>query len=246
MKGRILISEIVKGDFSKKGESLRRKIKIAVLGSHATLNFLSKKSSKLVNDIYEICFMKEDTSFVDLIPEDLEEIIKSKPDYIIFDLFADVYHVTVQKSQDQEVDYHREASIGVSNGTNNTRTNISYQTSDYSMVFRRSFDRFYHEVRKKLPKTKVIMHRIKLVAEFFENPKHNNLPYHLQNEVNVSFFLLEEITQKFNIKTIDVFSNHKTPREKIVEEQDSYTRFEKKYYNRFMNQLNSICLIDLL
>lgn len=173
-------------------------------------------------------------------------MIISKPDYIIFDLFADVYFGVLQRCQNkEEVFVKEEKRISLSDGTNNTTTNIYYQTSD-TITFRRCFDRFFQEVKKKLPKSKVIMHRMKLSPEFFDNPSHGKLPYDILNDFNFSFFMLEETIQKYNITKIDVFSNSENPGECRDLCKSKTMHFCNRYYDSFINQFNNICLIDML
>ncbi len=239
--------KIVQGDFTKKGNNTKTKIKVAILGSHATTNILCNCDDLIINEVYEICYMREAISFLNLVEEDLEALVIAKPDYIIFDLFTDVYLRVISESVNMEVACDSEdARIRISNGSDISRKSMGYQTTDFIMSFRRSFDKFYKEVRLKLPNVKIIMHRLKLISELVEHPNYDNLPNQILSDMNISFFMLEEVMSRYMIKVIDVTTNRSIVKERAGQNKGSYITYKDKYTDAFINQFNNICLIDLL
>jgi hypothetical protein len=241
LKGGVLISEIVRGDFTRKNGNTKRKIKVSVIGSYATTDIISLRKGDIVGEIYDICYVKEAVPFGGLSEEDLEELILSKPDYIIFDLFTDVYQDAVLVNQETE-----ETGEHLLEGTGNSRLKVYQYSTDCIIQFRRGFDLFYQAVRNNLPNTKIVMHRIRMVSELMVGRSRINITQDIMNDINVSFFMLEEIVSKYNLKIIDVSRNMKTPEEDPSQNKCSHITDDALYCDRFIGQLNYYCLIDLI
>lgn len=235
------MSEVVRGDFTSKLGNTRRKIKISVLGSYATSNVLNQRRGQVFNEIYEVCFVKEAAPFASITEEDLEALILSKPDYIVFDLFADVCNNVIFENQ-----HAGEEFIQLLEGTSNSHINVVQQSDEYILQFRRGFDRFSQAVKKRLPNTRIILHHIRMGSESQLSKRHLNVSQDIMNDINVSFFVLEEIVTKYNIKIIDVAKNMKSREEDPRQIKRNYITDDLIYYDRFIGQLNFYCLVDLL
>jgi hypothetical protein len=202
---------------------------------------ISQYRGNIFNEIYEVCYVGEAVPFAGLTENDLEDLILLKPDYIIVDLFTDVYQDVVLGNQDAE-----EGGIHLLEATGNSRMKVYQHSSEYMMHFRRGFDLFYQEIKRKLPNTKIIMHRIRILSELTANRNRVNISMDIMNDINVSFFMLEEIVSKYSVKIIDVSKNMKTQEEDPKQSKCSHITDDLLYCDRFIGQLNYYCLMDLI
>lgn len=214
---------------------------MSVLGSYATSGVILQRRGQIFNEIYDICFIKEAAPFANVTAEDLEALIEAKPDYVIFDLFADVCSNIIMENK-----HVGESVIQLLEATSNSQISIIQQSDDYILQFRRGFDRFSQVLKSKLPNAKIIMHHIRMGNENPFGKTRLNISQDIMNDINVSFFVLEEIVSKYNVKVIDVTRNMKTREEDPRQFKRSYLSDDSMYYDRFIGQLNYYCLIDLL
>lgn len=182
----------------------------------------------------------------------LQEIVKSKPEYIIIDFYADIRYGILKIGENY-----------ITNNPNNIKKTSFYKdkkfdyqytlakdTEIYFELFKDSFERFYKFMKEKLPNTKLIVHKIRFTDSYidkdgsiklFTHSKYNFID--IENRLSNKYY--DYIKTNYDLYMIDLSDTEYLAESRHLWGLTPY-HYEIKYHNDFMSQLYKICLKDLL
>lgn len=254
------------------------KIKINVIGSCVTREIFITANNENYKDIYVLgtdvwqtsipCFMsapvrgvdrptcltpfKAKSIHADVTKSGRKSVEEEKPDYIIFDLYADIRYgyaqvgngfVTNNPSTFRKTNFYKEKKY--------TKILHSNSSEEHFKVFKTQFEKFINWKKTRLPKTKLILNRFRYASGYLENGVYKpfdkkEFPY-VNNDL-IQFERYEQyIMEKYKN---DVAILDMTDRIAFGDPEHragkSPWHFTREHFERSMYLLNEIIIKDML
>ena len=250
-----------------------KKLKLYIIGSISTRACFDYIPENIYTDIYEVTGVQYQSSFISLmsnpidkdsldtsslskwsqkvIERDLsktfkEELIKSKPDYIIVDLISEIEYGVI-KTPDSYI-------TKISGKTNKLDLKdlcleeISFKDKKeiYMELFKNKIDKFKMFCKDELPQTKIIFHIAPFLYSYFDDCRvaksfiNKNLLWKNKSIKELYEYCTSEtdLIIDTNDKTYFATTKHRVSLNPI--------HYETQYYIDFISELNIITLKDLL
>lgn len=248
------------------------KIQIAIIGSCATRDAFRSDMNPGYKDMFSCCFMQSKISLISLastyqldlsgidVLADWEqktytremnknvmvELIDSKPDYIIIDLFADAYFGINEFGEGNYVTYNSWLPTSLLEKMKTGKhITVESDKEKYCSLLRYGISLFITTIREKLPHTKLLFNNIRSANEYINIPEGYYLTYDFSNIYN-NFIVVTEVMKEFNLPEINVFNKYDVKGDFNHIWGFGVVHFEKKYYKEFYTELVDICLRDLI
>ncbi|QUW26421.1 hypothetical protein J8Y16_25765 [Bacillus cereus] len=261
--------------FSKKEES--KLIKVAVLGSCVTRDNFNSKFNYDYKRYYECVLLQNQTSIISLMGKPVQlpsnkitelnqwdandvrsdfeksfliQLKEKQPDYLIMDLFGDVFfgcirladtYVTNNYWKLGKTQFFKEIKKP-------TYLNIMTQPEEYLLLWKNAINDLFETLREELPNCKIILHKARFTDIYYD--KNNQLnkmnPSIDVKELNKYWDTLDRyILEKFNVQFIDL-----NEKKYFSYEQHPWgvfgVHYEMNYYGDFLKSLHKLVLANYL
>ncbi|MCU5688561.1 MULTISPECIES: DUF6270 domain-containing protein [Bacillus cereus group] len=261
--------------FSKKEES--KLIKVAVLGSCVTRDNFNSKFNYDYKRYYECVLLQNQTSIISLMGKPVQlpsnkitelnqwdandvrsdfeksfliQLKEKQPDYLIMDLFGDVFFGCIRLADTYVTNNYWK--LGTTQFFKEikkpTYLNIMTQPEEYLLLWKNAINDLFETLREELPNCKIILHKARFTDIYYD--KNNQLnkmnPSIDVKELNKYWDTLDRyILEKFNVQFIDL-----NEKKYFSYEQHPWgvfgVHYEMNYYGDFLKSLHKLVLANYL
>lgn len=261
---------------------MMEKIKLAIIGSCPSRDPFNSKFGTGYKNFYEVVMthfqmsvissMSEPVEYeekklegvnpakINEVKSDLEKdllsnLLKSNPEYIIMDFWADHFFGAIKLSDGKFITNNewRVKLTQFYKEQQNAEIIEMYKNPEYFLsIWKDSIDKFFQFVQDKLPDTKVIIHKARNVKLYLDD---DNVRKELRNAPGIRSIDVDEfnslwatmddyVISKYNPYVIDVFNDkffthNKHPWGKL------YVHYNRQYYLDFLSDLHRVVMDDM-
>ncbi|WP_438348860.1 DUF6270 domain-containing protein [Paenibacillus sp. FA6] len=180
----------------------------------------------------------------DLSKEFLVDLIKQQPDYLIIDLFGDIYFGVLffQNGLTTNNRWHLHKTSFYKSLKEKSPFSLSEDTNDYFSLWINAVTKFMEFVKTNVPNCNIIIHKARFINRYIdENDSIITLDRIDYQHYNQLWDLLDNyILTNFQCKYIEL-----DPQEYFIAKKHPlwdlwYLHYEERYYHDFLKDLNSI------